>query len=511
MSQLVEAITRSWNASSRLFETIQLWLCHHSTQCIATNTAYVGYIVTAIKSGCLLILFLFFCYVMEYFYERRSLRLRRCLSRISGRFKMSFIEKYEKAEKKGVRGIPNWEMSRPYPPPNALGDVGLELEVEPARGINLPAQGVLGAVIGPKTKAQWLVHQDGSLRNGGLEYVLSQPCLEEELEGLFTELYKVFERAGTVLNLSNSCSTHVHVNVGGYKVNELTAVIILWTMFEEMLVNFCGEQRKTNHFCLTAKESPATLQAWENFLNTGIIRFPDGIKYSALNIRPITTQGSFEYRCMRAEKSPELLSLWSKFCLALTRYARKYKNPSLIANELSERSGIDIFMEICEGADILPFADLVMKTEGNENFYKMSVEGFRRCQQLSLGFPWPAWEEMIGQAHIPDPFNRKAKTTTETRADPDFEIPALEDEGRPRGVRIRPAPRPEDVGLPPEDFQFNAAMNAFQGFEPVPPNLDRVIRERQEQLERALRVAREGPGNPPPARPAGPFDENPDW
>src|ERR1700747_2834672 len=108
MSQLVEAIPPSWKPSSSVFQTNRLCLCHPSTQCVATNTAYVGYIVTAIKSGCLLILFLFFCYVMEYFYERRSLRLRRCLSRISGRFKMSFIEKYEKAEKKGVRGIPNW-------------------------------------------------------------------------------------------------------------------------------------------------------------------------------------------------------------------------------------------------------------------------------------------------------------------------------------------------------------------------------------------------------------------
>lgn len=326
---------------------------------------------------------------------------------------MSFIDKYEQAKKKGTKGIPNFDMNRPYPPKNSLSDIGLELEVEPARGFILPGQGQLGAIAAKTTGAQWTVHQDGSLRNGGLEYVLSTPCREDELQGLLEGLYGVFKFTGAKLNLTNRCSTHVHVNVGGYKVNEMTAAIILWTMFEEQLVNFCGEQRKTNHFCLTAKDSPATLRSWEQFLQTGQVRFNDGIKYSALNIRPITTQGSLEYRCMRAEQSPELLILWAKFCLALTRYARKYKNPSLIANELSERSGLDMFMEICESSGIIDFGELVLRAEGNEDFSRMSIEGFRRCQNLCLGFPWSDWEPLIEAEHIPNPFEVKPKNRSQ--------------------------------------------------------------------------------------------------
>lgn len=359
----------------------------------------------------------------------------------------AFMEEYEKVKAPHV-GIPSVVMNEPVVAINGLGEIGLEFEIE---GENLPSSGKLARVVGKTTGSQWTSKSDGSLRGESLEYVLSRPCNIDEVATMVEGLYKAFVDNGTELKLSNRCSTHVHVNMAGAKVNDITSAIALWTAFEEPLTLWAGEERVNNHFCLGAKDCNAgTVSAWRSFLRSGRRDFNDNLKYSALNILTLYRFGSLEYRAMNGTEDAQRAIDWTKFVHSLTRYASdKFANPATMAYSMSEKGGREIFMEICEKAGVSPdFVTGVIDTVPDINMAVM--RGFRRAQPIVAGFPWHDWYEECKKEYIADPFG-KSKKKTARRAFEDFVI-ADDFEGvlpapAPRGVRPRPlfAAAPEAV------------------------------------------------------------------
>jgi len=318
----------------------------------------------------------------------------------------AFMEEYEKIEKPSV-GIPNFVMNQPYVPTNGLADVGLELEIE---GENLPSAGKLAKVVGKTSSASWLTKADGSLRGEALEYVLATPCKIDEVDVLVEGLYDSFKTNNTNLLLTNRCSTHVHVNMGGKKVNEITSALALWTAFEEPLTLWAGEERVNNHFCLGSKDCNAgTIAAWRSFLRTGRADFNENLKYSSLNILTLYRFGSLEYRVMNASEDSQRIVDWTKFVYELTRYAGDtFANPATMSYSMSERGGRELFLEICEKANVSPsFVTGVMDTVQDMN--STVLNGFRRAQPLIGGFPWHEWYEECTKPYVEDPFGKKSK------------------------------------------------------------------------------------------------------
>lgn len=330
----------------------------------------------------------------------------------------AFMEEYEKVKAPHV-GIPSVVMNEPVVAINGLGEIGLEFEIE---GENLPSSGKLARVVGKTTGSQWTSKSDGSLRGESLEYVLSRPCNIDEVDAMVEGLYKAFVDNGTELKLSNRCSTHVHVNMAGAKVNDITSAIALWTAFEEPLTLWAGEERVNNHFCLGAKDCNAgTVSAWRSFLRSGRRDFNDNLKYSALNILTLYRFGSLEYRVMNGTEDAQRAIDWTKFVHSLTRYASdKFANPATMAYSMSEKGGREIFMEICEKAGVSPdFVTGVIDTVPDINTAVMC--GFRRAQPIVAGFPWHDWYEECKKEYIADPFG-KSKKKTARRAFEDFVI-----------------------------------------------------------------------------------------
>lgn len=358
-----------------------------------------------------------------------------------------FMEEYEKLASTTEVGIPNFVMNRPVAPTNALADVGLELEIE---GENLPSAGKLARVSGKTSGAMWHTKADGSLRGEALEYVLNTPCKVEEVDDMVNGLYATFKANDTNLLLSNRCSTHVHVNMGGKKVNELTSAIALWTAFEEPLTLWAGEERVNNHFCLGAKDcNGGTVTSWRAFLRTGRQDFNDNLKYSALNILTLFRFGSIEYRVMNASEDPSRIIDWSKFVFQLTRYAGdQFANPATMAYSMSERGGREIFLDICERAGVSPdFVTGVMDTV--PDIGSSVMQGFRRAQPIVAGFPWHDWYEECQKKYIEDPFGKKTKKKRGAiLADAAEAFAMLDDDARPRPF-----------------FRFDAARAG----EPAPP------------------------------------------
>ena len=134
------------------------------------------------------------------------------------------------------------------------GDIGIELEIE---GRNLPRGPAVrgGPKMAPKSGALWTVHDDGSLRGESAEYVLSTPVFKEEVKPCLDHIWGKLSNDVTEVIPSNRTSTHVHINAQGLRLNQFVSWIVLWTMYEEAMVSVCGEERKSNHFCLTNLET----------------------------------------------------------------------------------------------------------------------------------------------------------------------------------------------------------------------------------------------------------------
>ncbi len=322
-----------------------------------------------------------------------------------------FFDSYKKSVKK-KEGIPGFRMNKPLAINSLPGTIGLELEIECQN--NLPRDDNLELIpAGKTTKARWLGVRDGSLRGNSLEYIFSQPCTREELAPLVKGLFDCFKNFKSKLDNSNRCSTHVHINMANKTINQLTSTIILWAIFEEALIDWCGEERKTNHFCLSMKDSSSLLVSWEAYLRTGGARvFDRNMKYSALNILPIFEKGSFEFRCGRASSDPVFPTTWATFLDTFVAFAcNKYVIPSRIANDMSEQGAYEIFMDICKDAALADFKNDVVKMAGGvDAFNDKCFKNFRNVQSLVLGFPWEKWIELIDKAYVPNPFEKEGKS-----------------------------------------------------------------------------------------------------
>lgn len=311
-----------------------------------------------------------------------------------------FFAGYGKIVKKTV-GIPGFQMNMPLVQNSYPGSTGLEIELEGSRPF--PIEGDIQKHRGATSGSTWFTHNDGSLRGHSIEYVMSSPCCIDELEPMLKGLFEVIAAHKVKINNSNRCSTHVHVNMNGFKVNQITSIIALWNVFEETLINWCGEVRKNNHFCLSSKEALSTVKAWDTFLRTGVRPGDANLKYSALNILPLWRIGSLEFRCGPPVDEPVIPTTWASFIHHFVQYAaERYTDPTTLASALSELGGEEIFRSICARANLHDFAKQVIT--GDKNFEHSCMTGFRNAQNIVMGYPWYDWLPLINKEYIPDPF-----------------------------------------------------------------------------------------------------------
>lgn len=211
---------------------------------------------------------------------------------------------------------------------------GLEIEVE---GINLPNI----------KSVYWEVHNDGSLRGEAFEYVTKGALLLEELPKALKTLNNSFAKKESELHLSFRTSVHVHMNVREVDVNKIGAIIYIYYMYEELFMQFCGEDRIGNRFCLRMRDSEEVVS---NVIQAFKTKFKmldaNLLKYSALNIAPIRTFGSLEFRGMRGTVDTDTIVTWVNLlnCLKVAPF-----NSAKEVYEFLEREGIERLSELVFG------------------------------------------------------------------------------------------------------------------------------------------------------------------
>jgi hypothetical protein len=216
------------------------------------------------------------------------------------------------------------------------GEFGMEIETEVKNEKAYPSGFLVGDGADPKGVLQystpllpkWRAVGDGSLRNYGIEFIFKQPYTYKEsidaidIFGEATKKVKFIEGAPAT-------SVHVHVNMWNETFLTLGNFCTLYTLFENLLVEYAGETRRSNLFSLPTRCSETTgwnlIKMFEEIDagNYQAIRFTDeDVKYAALNLASLSRLGSLEIRMMRGTTDPKELKEWVGILYALLKFAR---------------------------------------------------------------------------------------------------------------------------------------------------------------------------------------------
>ena len=203
-----------------------------------------------------------------------------------------------------------------------------------------------------------------------MEYTL--PVWHNHAEEWLTELFSCFKMAEG----SPRCSVHVHANITDFTLEQLKALILLYTIFERPLYRFSGK-RWNNIYCVPVQTWAVGLEL--NHLSFNDIRrtFP---KYSGINIFPDVEKrdgilGTMEFRQMAGNKNILYIKTWIEIIAHLVKYAHTQDYKELkerISNMRMTSQYWELFKDIFEDkAPALNYSDFDKDVEQGITFAKL--------------------------------------------------------------------------------------------------------------------------------------------
>ena len=255
--------------------------------------------------------------------------------------------------------------------------IGLEWEFEQGRGLR--------ALVG-KGHPYFNIHDDGSLRDNGVEIVTSGDGLwGEDLTLAFSDLMEFINTLSDDQKPICNYRTgfHVHVDIRDLEEKELHNMLMLYCVLERPIFEFCGRDRWKSNFCVPWFRSDAQFDTFK------IIETADGSnaayvadrvrllqRYAALNCQSIAKFGTLEFRHMqnsvneittRQKEFVKVIMLLKK--LATQKYQAGYTGQSLFKN-LKEMSQYDLIRELGYALpmDNWDYPEALMNSIGLVNF-----------------------------------------------------------------------------------------------------------------------------------------------
>lgn len=224
------------------------------------------------------------------------------------------------------------------------GTFGLEIETEAPSSYKI------------KEYSFWDVKNDGSLRDFGKEYVLKVPLrFGEELDAALNE-FKT-KTAGIPFHQNSiSTSVHIHVNVLPETWRTLANFLTIYTLTENILIEYSGEFRRNNLFCLPIRSVPYVQQLintiFENVEKKNY-KFSrkleqEYIKYAALNLGTLYRFGSIEIRSFRGTTDINLIRNWVEIQNNILEFSRQDITPQIIMDSFRDQKSAllkDIFKD----------------------------------------------------------------------------------------------------------------------------------------------------------------------
>lgn len=194
----------------------------------------------------------------------------------------------------------------------------------------------------------WIPIDDPSLRGESVEFILDQPIPIDEVKAAVKGLQKKLKADGAILNLSDRCGTHVHVNVQHYNYYQLMNFMCLYLILEPLMVAYCGEDRVGNVYCLRAEDAEELVHTLLYVKQYGdllqIIREGDRIRYASMNMTAIGKFGSLEFRSLKTPENFNDIFTWVKLIHAIKKAAENFESPAQMVETFS-RYGWEDFLK----------------------------------------------------------------------------------------------------------------------------------------------------------------------
>ena len=188
--------------------------------------------------------------------------------------------------------------------PSSKAFVGIEVELEQA-----PQQFY---------HSGWLEDKDGSLREGGKEYisfVLDPQIVNREIAALYTGL----TLSEPEPQFSWRTSIHVHLCVRDRTIEEVLKIFLLYLTFERILFLFADQNREKSVFCVPIIKSSLAEDLSLFFTQKNSIDHlvKNWHKYSALNLTRLDDYGTMEFRHLSGTWDVAKISNWIGILLSL--------------------------------------------------------------------------------------------------------------------------------------------------------------------------------------------------
>lgn len=265
----------------------------------------------------------------------------------------------------------NKSIAELFPVPGRIGpmkgEVGIEVEVE---GFALPK------VI----RSYWSVHSDGSLRGESAEYVLKKPIVRKNIVPYLKYLRTKLNGEKTKINDSPRTSVHIHLNQSTRNMTTVFNEIVLYLIFENMLVEYAGSSRVGNLFCLRACDAEGMIDLLVRTAETRRFNPNDnGYRYSSLNVCALRKFNSLEYRALRGTTDAKVIGEWAALLLAVHDAADKYGNPKEIIQD---------FCKIGDRAFLKRIFPKHHRMFNRDQTYADMWDGVRRVQEIAYATDW---------------------------------------------------------------------------------------------------------------------------
>lgn len=190
----------------------------------------------------------------------------------------------------------------------------------------------------------WNVHNDGSLRFVGKEFVFKSPYAVDSPQ--YNTALELFDKLAKTQKFEESVysSVHVHFNMEPLTLQQIANFISLYYLFEETLGVYCGNDRNGNLFCLKtsvaeyqanrAAELVKQLQYKKNFGNVNRTLRVDSLKYSGLNLATLAHISTLEVRTHKGTTNVNEIKLWINILHCIYDACEKYTDPKGILTYL---------------------------------------------------------------------------------------------------------------------------------------------------------------------------------
>jgi hypothetical protein len=229
------------------------------------------------------------------------------------------------AEQLGKR---NLEAFRPHSTLVSADALGVEIELE---GFTDEDVTTANRHLNPL----WVSHRDGSLRNGGIEFVTSGGLGGEQLHQAYKRIVHCLE---THVNYDATwrCSTHMHINMLDFTIPQVVKFLLAYTASEPILFEHNGAYRRSSNFCTPVADSMAFHKKLIGRLTPDTISSRWGAqscnKYTALNLQPLFGDGrscpplgTVEFRGGRPMTTMEDLLVQTNLLLSIKEFAKTHE------------------------------------------------------------------------------------------------------------------------------------------------------------------------------------------